>query len=247
MQILTELELYKTDPSFYEKIIKSIADFQNSIDVESFAAVKVLEIAKLKILLRKDAEQKVKDKEDAERIKEQQVVNFENYTFNDWPFGVTLDELKISHKDRRFFKKKTKDRSDKNTGLTLHYPNEVTFHLGNNMPIPDAAYFNDIYGILTKDNVVKGYRELIYSVEVNNTENISLEKSLTEVEAIVANITAFVGFESEYEEGKYVNKAYRWGTYRWSKQNKTIKLHRQYYHLRNGYWFVNVVKEIIQH
>ncbi|WP_133166272.1 hypothetical protein [Sphingobacterium haloxyli] len=239
LQIQAELEIYMTDRSYYDQVIKTISDFQNSADVDSFTEEKVMEVAKTKMLLIKEKEQDIKNKEEADRKKIQQDLNFHSYAFKSWPFGVTFDELKITHKDRRFFQKKTKDRLEKNTGLTLYYPNEVSLYWDSST-IPKNTYFNDIFGILTKNNIVKGYLEVIYWVD-HNTENTSHEKSLADLDTMVANISAYVGFEPEYEN--LDNKYYKGGIYSWSKKGKTIKLHHTRY--VNGVPCMRVVQEII--
>jgi len=91
---------------------------------------------------------------------------------------------------------------------------------------------------LTYDNIVKGYRKTIYHVSAE-TENMSLEKSLEDIKAIITNISAHVGFTPEYEE---LDKYY--SIYSWSKDSKIIKLYIDSYVTKNGYFYKRVVKEI---
>lgn len=251
LQIQAELEIYKTDRSYYDQLIKSISDFQNSADVKSFTEDKVLEVAKTKMLLLKEKEQDIKNKEEAERRKAQHDLNFGNYAFKSWPFGVTFDELKITHKDRRFFQKKTKKREEENTGLRKsglmhHYPNEVVLEGGgiNVILFPIAVYFDDIYGVITEDNIVTGYRKAIYWMSNKNDQGISREQAAVDVKAIVNDLSNHFGFEPEYIQQKRSSSIYR-GIYRWSSGNKVVSLYTSIRSDRGGYWHTWVVQEII--
>ena len=64
MQIMTELEIAKTEPSYYDKALKTIATFEKAPDVKLFTEEKVLEVSKLKYKIK---ELKVKAEEDVKK------------------------------------------------------------------------------------------------------------------------------------------------------------------------------------
>ena len=252
LKIQAELELYKKDKTYYDALIKSISDFQNSPDVNNYTEEKVLEIAKTKMLLVKEREQEAKKKEEYEQKKALRDLNFKTFSFPNWPFGVTLDELKITHKDTRFFQNKTKKSKEENTGLRksglVHYhPNGITLQGGgtNAILFPWDIYFDDIYGILAEDNIVKGYRKAIYWQRYKNDQGISQEQSITDLKKIVNDLSNQFGFQPEYIHLERSSSVYR-EIYRWANGNKAVSIYTSIRSERNGYWNTWVVQEIME-
>lgn len=102
--------------------------------------------------------------------------------FQSWPFGVTLDALKIAFKKHLLFKRKVNNIIESTNGLNdrtivLHYPAVVVQEGGekNMVLFPLAVFQDDVYGVLTKDNIVKGYRKGIYDMRRGNDQRIKLK------------------------------------------------------------------------
>jgi hypothetical protein len=256
LKIQAEHELYKKDKSYYDALIKSISAFQNAADVNTFTEEKVLEIAKKKLLLIKDQEQETKLKEEHTRKKTERSEYLDNYMFHSWPFGVTLDALKIAFKKNLLFKRKVNSTIESNNGLNdrtilLHYPADVVQEGGesNMILFPLIVFQDDVYGVLTKDNIVKGYRKIIYEVNKANNKGMTQEQSLEKLKATIDNFSNYFGFEPEYQ--KYIR-----GTnitreiYRWSSEKKVVSI---YSSLRfdkegpnEGYWHTRAIQEILE-
>src|SRR5690606_34618939 len=111
LQIQAELELYNRDRSYYDKVIKSITAFQNSADVKSFTEEKILEIAKLKMQITEEHNKELEEEKRKKEEKERYSNNFRDFSFENWPIGVSFSELKSSHQDSTIFKKRIKSRS----------------------------------------------------------------------------------------------------------------------------------------
>lgn len=61
LQIMTEMELAKTDSSYNASVLKTIADFEKAPDLKSFNEDKVLDVMKIKIRITRLQEQAEKD------------------------------------------------------------------------------------------------------------------------------------------------------------------------------------------
>ena len=246
LQIQAELEIYKTDRSYYDQIIKSISDFQNSADVNSFTEEKIIEIAKTKMFLIDEREQETKNNEEVEHKKKQQDLNFENWGFGSLPFGVTLDELKNTHGSERIFKDELKNRLDKYTGYTLHYSSDVSIpsNYKNRFPFPKKGFLDEVYGILTTDNIVKGYRMIVY--RTNESMKIPYSQFDDQVKSLVKGTSERVGFNPQYTKGKIqFNGFINWGTYSWFKNDKAINIVIEDHYQSENNWNTSIVIEVI--
>jgi hypothetical protein len=253
LQVQTELELYKKDSSYYEQVIKTISEFQNSADVGSFAEEKVVDIAKTKMQLIQHRQNEIKNKLEDDKRKAEYDSIFQNYSFNNWPFGVSIDQLRVSHKDSQFFKKKTKQAKEENTGLAvpttiLHYPAGIMLQGWENsilFPV-NMLYFDDIYGIITdNNNIVKGYRQAIYWQYYKNKDKITQQQSLDDIQEMVKSLSDHFGQEAQFTEvpmHKYLVR----GIYRWASGKKVVSFYTSIYLQNNGYWITRVVQEIVE-
>jgi len=224
LQIQAELELYDRDRSYYDKVIKSITTFQNSADVKNFTEEKVLEIAKLKMQIteehNKELEEEKRKNEEIERYSN----NFRDFSFENWPIGISLSQLKSSHQDSTIIKKRSKSQS------IYHWVNGKpvkTDHVENLRGDFDTSYGigNTMSSIITQGEIVKGYRKIIYNkykmggiASSTNTE-LSYFEARKEIEELANKLSQDFGFDPVVSKN----------VYRWEKDNKIVELHDRSY------------------
>ncbi len=68
LQIMTELELSKTDTSFNKAVLKTIIDFEKAFDIKDFNEEKTMEVMKAKLRLNRKLEALEKDKAAMEEL-----------------------------------------------------------------------------------------------------------------------------------------------------------------------------------
>jgi len=93
LKIMAQRELANADQSYFAKLDSTIALFQKSPDVSTFNEDKVLEVAKIKLQLKKEIDQKkIYDESRAG-------ISGVERDYPDWPLGASLATLRDKHPD----------------------------------------------------------------------------------------------------------------------------------------------------
>lgn len=241
VQILSEL--YKNDKSYYEKVLETITAFQSDPEIKNFNREKVLEVYKIKMLIESKIEEELLVTDNLNNKIEELEKNYEEYSFEGWPFGVEIERLKVTHADSLIFQKKLKSKTfwrDKN--LTAIYPASIIW--AGEFPSITTAYTHSPYLILTKGGVVKGYRKVL-SIHQNYEKDLysySNDKdsrhAVVEIEDLVSGLSNAFGVPIKYNESETLC------SYIWENPNKIIQL---YVHIQNDkrVWYTKTVLEII--
>lgn len=191
LQLQAELELYRTDKSYYDQVIQTIAAFQSAPDVASFNEEKVLEVMKMKLQLESQLVAQNQQALEEEKRKSAQRHAIAKLRFEDWPFNVTLVSLQEQKKDDPFFASlEPLDHFEDNVyDLTLYFLPELDkYQLKNRTesryPYINAShgefaentiYFEDnkMYGIYVKGSTVKGYAATVFNYLSSSSHNRS--------------------------------------------------------------------------
>jgi phage/plasmid-associated DNA primase len=104
LKIQIQSELYKNDKSYYDKIIKTISDFQSGLDINNFNQDKVLEVVKMKMAMENKKEEEIRMEAKSKKDKEEREANFRNFGFEGWPFNVDIENLKYPDRELWFTK-----------------------------------------------------------------------------------------------------------------------------------------------
>jgi len=93
LKIMAQRELANADQNYFAKLDSTIALFQKSPDVNTFNEDKVLEVAKIKLQLKKEIDQKKIYNESRAGI------SGVERDYPDWPLGASLAALRAKHPD----------------------------------------------------------------------------------------------------------------------------------------------------
>lgn len=170
LKIQVQSELYKTDNSYYDKIMETINEFQSGSDIYSFKQEKVIDVVKIKMAMENQRDEQIKT---ANKIQEEQnriETNYRNFAFEGWPFGVTLESLKITHADSHIFfknRKLKKQLHEFDKTLTVICPRSITtgygkFAVVTCYPRSILDEGENIFAVIMRDDKVIGYRKTIY-------------------------------------------------------------------------------------
>lgn len=232
LEVQIESELFKSDKSHYAALMKTIADFQSAPDIKDFNEEKVLEVVKIKMQLADDHEKELETANETRANLEAGKQRLVNYSYQNWPLGVNFTELTASHKDSLIFKKKTKQRVESN-GMTLNYHNFIDFYSKAGY-IPSNYMITNLFGVLTKDGVVKGYLKQLYN-ENKSFSKKSYQQTEIDVKAMIDKKTQEFGFAPSVEND----------TYTWATDGKTVTCYAQRGSTDKGYWMCIVVEKIL--
>lgn len=212
LQILTEMELAKNEPAYYDKALSSIGAFEKAPDIEKFNEEKTLEVMKLKIrakeLKSNAAEEAIKTKE----YKERAAITFQKWTWLDWPMHVKLKDLKALKKDENIFTHSSKGRDPK-SGIEVLYT-------------PFLTRENSLQCIYIKDELVIGYRAILAfggtSYKSSSYASEPILKALYDQTA--DSLSRVFGFlpENRVPSGKFY--AYMKKEYCWARDGKIVRL-----------------------
>jgi len=232
LEVQIESELLKSDKSHYAALMKTIADFQSAPDIKDFNEEKVLEVVKIKMQLADDHERQLAAENEARAKSEAAKQRLANYSYQNWPLGVNFTELTVSHKDSLIFKKKTKQRVESN-GMTLNYHNFIGFFFGTTSYIPNNYMITNVFGVLTKDGIVKGYLKQLYN-ENKSFSKKSYQQTEIDVKTIIDKRTQEFGFVPSVEND----------TYTWATDSKTVTCYVMRGSTDKGYWTCMVVEKL---
>lgn len=237
LQIVTEAELAKAKPDFTGNVLKTIAEFENTPDVKTFNEEKVLEVAKLKLSLTAENEERIsKEKKEAEYVATGKR-NFDSLKAKGWPVNIDIEELKTLNKDSILFQRRLKDRFEKELGLTLYYVPDVSY--SGNSVVPDTYSAKNIFGVLVDGKQVKGYRRVVFHADPQS--GTSYEDAGKWMKDYLQRLTnGFYKrpvFKPEGGENNY-------DKYSWTDGNKTFTIYHLHRFIRPTYWTQQVIMEI---
>lgn len=111
LQIMAETELSKTNPSYYDSVLRSVADFEKAPDVKDFNEEKTLEVMKAKLLTKENKEKYINDAILKKEAHAKAIAAFKTITWEGLPIGTSFDELVEKRKASKtpLFEHKTDD------------------------------------------------------------------------------------------------------------------------------------------
>ncbi len=165
LKIQIETELYKKDKSYYDRIMRTISDFQTAPDIRNFNKDKVLEIVKMKMAMESQREEQMRVTKKLREEREKNEANFKNFSFEGWHLNVDLEDLKISNMDSTLFKRKLIERNAFKVMLKDIPSNWKCFF---NHGTTGTKHNNRVNGIFIDNNTVKGYIKYFKSKDPKN-------------------------------------------------------------------------------
>lgn len=246
LKIQIQSELYKNDKLYYDRIMKTISHFQVGPDINNFNQDKVLEVVKMKMAMENKMEEDIRVEQKSKKDKEEREANFRNFGFEGWPFNVDIENLKVNNADSLIFKKKLKSKEYwEDKSLTAFYPSSLTWEGG----LPDLLSLidrkNKVFFILTKNDVVKGYRKAIYvkqHVDKRSafyTPEKDHQTGVSEIRIIVQDFSKKFGLPREVNNNMSTS-------YIWESETTKISLTKRVTQWKGKYWDAIAVLEIIQ-
>lgn len=212
LQIMSELELSKTDVAYLDALEKSIAAFYKAPDVDSFNEEKALEVMKLKIKVKEMKAAAIESVEKTKADKEKAAQVFQNWTWQDWPLNLKLTELKALKKGDDFFSRANHGKDPK-AGIEVLYNAFLTRE-------------NTLQSVFLKDDMVVGYRAVLaYGGTPYKQSAYSSEAMLHDLyRQKVDSLTNVFGFspQTRTPSGKFYK--YMKEEYYWTKGDKTVSL-----------------------
>ncbi|MFP9098574.1 hypothetical protein ACLI09_05915 [Flavobacterium sp. RHBU_24] len=205
LQILTERELAKKDTVYFSKVKKTIEDFEKLPGYPSFSDDKKAEVYRIYKKLNDDKAAAISGMAD-KKISDE---NFKKYSYLNWPFDITIDELKKLAGNKGFFRKtKVVDKEKKDFyGYKLYQL--------SNWDLSTMTH-KGLQGVLYDDNnMVKGY--YIVKEQGYYEGHISAEQFKSIVEPTLTELTGLFGFNPEIQKDSDYSM-----NYRWSKDNKLV-------------------------
>ena len=238
LQIQAYAELYKTNKAFQQQLLGSIESFQAARDVKNFNEDKVLEVVKMKMALKNEIEKELAAKKAKEQQEQKKTKRFEDYSYPNWPLGVTLEELAVMNKDSVFFQGKVKDKKQNGSQYTKHHQGGISFHPFYN--IPETKIGNHVFAAFTNnDGRVVSYLKQIY-YKSSKLKDSGFEVSRAEILRMIARQSELLGPPNI--KGRAPGQTT--GNYYWMHNTKEIAW---YVLLIPGkQWYTTIVEEVFK-
>lgn len=229
LQIMATRELYTKNPNVADRVLPLVTEFEKSADYADFNEEKVLEVSKLKLLLKAEQKAYVAETEIKNRLEKSFAEEFNRFG----PYGINMALLITKSPEL-----KLKDWKDyKNS--RVFYPREIEYNAGipgESYPFcamdKDFDFKNKLSSItLYTDNTVNGYRSiLVYADKKVNKESAVSGSALKEATAIMEEYRKRLGVEPVVNEYDLNDNAQGHVTsYKWVRNKRVIELHRLYY------------------
>jgi hypothetical protein len=219
LQIQIQLELLKTDKSYHDKLITTIADFESAPDYKDFNEEKTLEVTKAKLKLKNDQQRDAQQILEAATKRENGRKVFLDFTIKGWPVNITLTDLQVKYKQDSLFTNGLKDMKDTKYNAVFYYPSKYKFWKWPNFRIPfKDTYFvrkPGMYGILTKNGIVKGYASIeLEHDDRDKAKGLSYDSASKEFETLLAEYTELFDMQPKHvaqpSTDYYQNEDYVW-------------------------------------
>lgn len=163
LQIQVQMELFKTDRSYLNKALQSIAEIEAAPDYKDFTEEKSLEVSKIKLQLKNELKRDEQLKKAAAVKKADALKKFATFSPYNRPVNIPLAELKLKYPQDPLLTGKLKNEKDDKYNLVMYYPSKYKLLQWPNYRVPiNSGFFDfstalEIYGIFIKDEIVKGY------------------------------------------------------------------------------------------
>lgn len=205
LQILTERRLADRDTSYFSKVTTTIKRFEKLPDYKMFPEEKRAEIYRLYSKLESEKNTVIDKINDTKALED----NFKKYSYQDWPIGIPLDELKLLKKDSFFFRHKTKAVKKPNEYFGFQVVQLHTWDTG--MMVSEGL--QSVY--LDGSNLVKGYKTTFKQGYYKGTLSQSTLDQI--IEPIVNELSSLFGFSpKKSKQSSDTDK------YEWSNGNKSV-------------------------
>lgn len=233
LQIQIQLELFKTDQSYYDKILNSISQFETAPEYKNFNEEKVLEVTKIKLQLKnqkKRAEQEAA--ESAKRIIDGRKA-FEEFNINNWPVNLSFTALQEKYKSDSLFLGGVKSVKDEKYKAILHHAARIKFWRFPEYrhPVIGAFFVNKpgIYGVFTKNEIVKGYASVLMLRDLRDTRKngATYEVASKEFQNLIEMYSQLFAAKPKVNSLP-ANKYYQFEEYVWESADKKVTIEHEY-------------------
>lgn len=229
LQIMAETELSKTNPSYYDSVLRSITDFEKSPDAKEFNEEKTLEVMKAKLLTKENKEKHLNDALLKKEADAKSVVAFKTITWEGLPVGVSFNELVEKRKAAKIplFEHKTDDTKIAFIpGAKLIY--DRSCHI---FEWAEGCRGKGLRAAYVKQDIVLGYVGTL-DYKSNSVGNLSRADAATAALRLPDQYTALLGFSPVLTDGPERK------SYKWEKDGKTVILEHSNVTVSNVSWCV---------
>lgn len=179
LQITIQLDKGYNSVAEINKILNTIDAFEKSPGIDTFSPEKKMIVAKNKVLIKEKLDSKIAEEENLKKQKADQEIkskegkkNFDNFTIDDLPLGLSLEEFlkqfpNVLPENYKMEKSKWPSTSEADIIYVCHAKN-VNFENKDNFILPYNAstgvplYDTKIHAIFVKNGKVVGLQKNIY-------------------------------------------------------------------------------------
>lgn len=198
LQIVVELDKGYNSAETVKNILNTIDVFEKSQGIGSFSQDKKMIVAKNKVLLKEKLANLV-IKEDRLRVqKEEQKIkskkgkeNFEKFTIDDLPFGLTVEEFQKQYPNilpEKYKISKTKWASGSDADIiyvyhskNINFENKDNFILPYNSSTGTPLYDTNVHAVIVKNGKVMGFQKNIFYYNSKGNGTLTYPEATSEV------------------------------------------------------------------
>jgi hypothetical protein len=229
LQIMAEVELSKTNPSYYDSVLHSIADFERSPDAKDFNEEKTIEVMKAKLLTKENKEKYFNDAMLKKEADAKAVIAFKTITWEGLPIGVSFNELVEKRKAARtpLFEHKTDNvKVVSIPGAKLIY--DRSCHI---FEWTEGCRGKGLRAAYVKQGIVLGYVGTL-DYKSNSVGNLSRAAAAAAALRLPDQYSSLLGFQPVITDGSEKKM------YKWEKDGKTVILEHNNLTISNVSWCV---------
>ena len=227
-QIVIEIEKTSNDSNSLNKLLGLISTFEKSKDINNFPEEKRLIVSKNKVILKERLAQvtakEIKEKRELEEIERKTKIgkeNFEKFTIDSLPFGLTIEEFQKQYPN--IFPEKYK--IIKLQTYDIYYSKGISFEDKNGwLPYSSSTgnpyYETTINAIIVKDGKVIGFQKNLFYYNSKGQGNLDWNNALIERNNYYKKFVELFGSEPKINNPDY------WS---WYTDNKSISLFADVY------------------
>jgi hypothetical protein len=227
LQIMIEQEMIN-DAGSIQKLLNLIAMFENANGIDNFSNEKKMLVAKNKVLLQEKLTQQLakeeKQKEEQIALEKKQKAgneNFETFTIQNLPFGLTVEEFqkRYPHILPENFKKEK--AQTEGIDVEVYYPKSIYFEhddKGFNLPYNASSgnpvYDTSVYAVLVKDGRVIGFKQTLFYYNSKGKGSLDWNSALSKKFSVYGQFLELFAFAPDSNNVDYWN---------WRKDGDTVK------------------------
>jgi hypothetical protein len=228
LQIMIEQERI-SDASSMQSLLDLIGAFEKANGIDDFSKDKKMLVAKNKVLLKEKLSQHLaqeeKQKQEQLALEKKQKAgndNFERFTLNSLPFGLTIEEFQKQYPHILPGNIKKGKSLSEGVEVEVYYPKTIFFEYddkGFNLPFNastgNPVYDTSIYALIVKDNKVVGFKQTLFYYNSKGQGNLSWNDALLKKFSVYQQFLEL--FASPPTEHNNVDYWY------WRKDGKNLK------------------------